>query len=165
MVTFVKMVWNCLKCGQQHYVIVPLLKQKFGSYFKTYIILRYTYPHNNLKKYILKVCSLHLYLLCYRCKEQTIGLSGRRRGWDDLREQHWNMYNTVYNIKQMDSASSMHEAGHPKLVLGDNPEGWGGRVGGAWLRMGGTHVYPWPIHVAIWQKPSQYCKEIILQLK
>ena len=65
----------------------------------------------------------------------------------------------------MDSASSMHEAGHPKLVLGDNPEGWGGRVGGAWLRMGGTHVYPWPIHVAIWQKPSQYCKEIILQLK
>ena len=27
----------------------------------------------------------------------------------------------------MDSASSMHEAGHPKLVLGDNPEGWGGR--------------------------------------
>ena len=24
----------------------------------------------------------------HRCKEQTFGLSGRRRGWDDLREQH-----------------------------------------------------------------------------
>ena len=23
-----------------------------------------------------------------RCIEQTFGLSGRRRGWDDLREQH-----------------------------------------------------------------------------
>ena len=24
----------------------------------------------------------------HRCKEQTFGLCGRRRGWDDLREQH-----------------------------------------------------------------------------
>ena len=24
--------------------------------------------------------------------EQTFGLYGRRRGWDDLREQHRNMY-------------------------------------------------------------------------
>ena len=28
----------------------------------------------------------------HRCIEQTFGLYGRRRGWDDLREQHWNMY-------------------------------------------------------------------------
>ena len=27
-----------------------------------------------------------------RCSEQTFGLCGRRRGWDDLREQHQNMY-------------------------------------------------------------------------
>ena len=27
-----------------------------------------------------------------RCKKQTFGLCGRRRGWDDLREQHQNMY-------------------------------------------------------------------------
>ena len=26
-------------------------------------------------------------------------------------------------VKQMTIASSMHEAGHPKLVLSDNPEG------------------------------------------
>ena len=27
----------------------------------------------------------------HRCLEQTFGLYGRRRGWDDLREQHQNM--------------------------------------------------------------------------
>ena len=27
-----------------------------------------------------------------RCKEQSFGLYERRRGWDDLREQHQNMY-------------------------------------------------------------------------
>ena len=32
------------------------------------------------------------------CKEQTLGLYGRRRGWDDLREQHRNMYITICEI-------------------------------------------------------------------
>ena len=30
----------------------------------------------------------------------------------------------------MTRASSMHEAGHSKLVLWDNPQGWGREVGG-----------------------------------
>ena len=40
--------------------------------------------------------------------------------------------------------------------------GWGGRWegGSGW----GTHVNPWLIHVNVWQKPSQYCKVISLQL-
>ena len=29
----------------------------------------------------------------------------------------------------------------------------------------GTYVYLWLIHVDIWQKTTQYCKAIILQLK
>ena len=41
-------------------------------------------------------------------------------------------------IKQMTSASSMHEAGHSKLVLWDNPEGWGGEGGRRGFRMGNT---------------------------
>ena len=28
-----------------------------------------------------------------------------------------------------------------------------------------THVYLWLIYVDAWQKPTQYCKAIILQLK
>ena len=29
----------------------------------------------------------------------------------------------------------------------------------------GTYVYLWLIHVDVWQKPTQYCKASILQLK
>ena len=28
----------------------------------------------------------------HRCIEQTFGVCGRRQGWDDLSEQHQNMY-------------------------------------------------------------------------
>ena len=65
----------------------------------------------------------------------------------------------------MTSASLMHEAGHSKPVLWDNPEGWGGEGGGRGLQDGGTHVPPWMIHVDVWQKPPQHCKVISLQLK
>ena len=65
----------------------------------------------------------------------------------------------------MTSANLMHEAGHPKLVLWDNPEGWGGEGGGKGVQDGGTHIHPWLIHVHVWQKPPQYCKIIGLKLK
>ena len=42
--------------------------------------------------------------------------------------------------------------------------GMGREVGGRFKREG-TYVYLWLIHVDVWQKPSQYCKVIILQLK
>ena len=58
----------------------------------------------------------------------------------------------------MTSGSSIHEAGHSKPVLWDNPEGWG-------REEGKTHVPQWLIHVDVWQKPSQYFKVIIPQLK
>ena len=54
----------------------------------------------------------------------------------------------------MTSASSMHEAGHSKLVLWDNPEGWGGEEGGSGVQDRGTHVHPWLIRVSAWQKPQ-----------
>ena len=38
----------------------------------------------------------------------------------------------------MTSASSMHEAGHSKLVLWDNLEGWGGEEGGRGIQDEGT---------------------------
>ena len=43
-------------------------------------------------------------------------------------------------VKQMTSASSMHEAGRWKLVLWDNPEEWGGEGGG--FRMGAHTCAP-----------------------
>ena len=33
------------------------------------------------------------------------------------------------------------------------------------FRREGIHVYLWLIHAAVWQKPIQYCKAIILQSK
>ena len=56
----------------------------------------------------------------------------------------------------MTSASVMHEKEHPKPVLWDNPEEQGGEGGVGEFKMGGTHVYLWPIHVDVQQKPSQY---------
>ena len=64
----------------------------------------------------------------------------------------------------MTGASLMHEAGHPTPVLWNNPEGWGGKGGGRGVQDGGTHVYLWPIHADVRQKPSPCCKGIILQL-
>ena len=37
----------------------------------------------------------------------------------------------------MASASLMHEAGHSKLVIWDNSEGWGGEGGGRGVQDGG----------------------------
>ena len=86
------------------------------------------------------------------CIEQSYGLCGRGRGWDDLGEWHWNMYNIIYQT----SRQSRFDAGYWMLgagVLG-RPRGmvwWGRREeGSGW----GTHVYLWRIHVDVWQ--NQY---------
>ena len=57
-----------------------------------------------------------------RYNKQTFGLSGRRWGWDDLRETCTETCSLPY-VKQMTSASPMDEAGDPKPVFWDNPEG------------------------------------------
>ena len=36
---------------------------------------------------------------------------------------------------------------------------------GGGFRREGTYFYLWVIHADVWQKPTQYCKAIILQLK
>ena len=36
----------------------------------------------------------------HRCIEQSFGLCGRMRGWDDLGEWHLNMYNIIYEMKK-----------------------------------------------------------------
>ena len=48
-------------------------------------------------------------------------------------------------------------------MLCDDLEGWD-EAGGNFKREG-VYVYLWLIHVDIWQKPRQYYKAIIFQLK
>ena len=54
----------------------------------------------------------------------------------------------------MTSASSMHEAGHQKLVLWDNPEGWGaeGQGRGVWYWGGEGHMYTWGRFMSMYGK-------------
>ena len=99
----------------------------------------------------------------HRCIEQSFGLCGRRWGWDDLREYHWNMYIIICEIdcqSRLDAWDRVLRAGALGWPRG---MGWGGRWerGPGW----GTHVNPWLIHVNVWQKPLQYCIVIRLQLK
>ena len=88
----------------------------------------------------------------HRCIERTFGLWGRGRGWDDLGEWHWNMYNIIYET----SHQSRFDAWYWMLGAGAlrRPRGmvWGGRSegGSGW----GTRVYLWQIHVDVWQ--NQY---------
>ena len=88
----------------------------------------------------------------HRCIEQSFGLCGRRWGWDDLGEWHWNMYNIIYETNRQ----SRFEAWYQMLGAGALrwPRGMvrgGRREGGSgW----GTRVYLWRIHVDIWQ--NQY---------
>ena len=82
----------------------------------------------------------------HRCKEQTFGLFGRRRGWDDLRE---GIETCILSyVKQITTPGSMHETGCSGLVHWDDPEGWDGEGESGW----GTHVHPWLIHVNVMQK-------------
>ena len=64
------------------------------------------------------------------------------------------MYITICKIDGAPKASGL---GQPRGM------GWGGRWDGSseW----GTTVYLWMVNVDAWQKPLQYCKVIILQLK
>ena len=99
----------------------------------------------------------------HRCKEQTFGLCGRRRGWDDLKEWHWNMYIIIYETDRQ----SRFDAWDRVLRAGALGWPWGMGWAGRWEEGsgGGTHVHPWLIQVNVWQKPPQYCKVISFQLK
>ena len=99
----------------------------------------------------------------HRCIEQSFGLSGRRWGWDDLREQHWNMYIITCETDRQ----SRFDAWDRVLRAGALGWPWGMGRGGKWEGGSGwgTRVHPWLIHVNDWWKPPQYCKVISLQLK
>ena len=52
----------------------------------------------------------------------------------------------------------MNEARYSKLVLWDNPEGWGGEGGGQGVWYGGTHINSSLIHVNVRQKHHNIVK-------
>ena len=56
----------------------------------------------------------------HRCIEQSFGLCGRGRGWDDLGEWHGNMYNIICEM----NLQSRFDTRFLGLVHWDDVEGW-----------------------------------------
>ena len=65
---------------------------------------------------------------------------------------------TLPYVKQIASGNLLYDAGSSDELLCDNLEGWE-------VQEGGTYIYPWLTQVNVWQRPTQYCKAIIFQLK
>ena len=63
-----------------------------------------------------------------------------------------------------DDSSSAWWHGEPKPGALWQARGVGKEVG-EWFKKEGSYLHVCLIHVDVWQKPTQYCKTIILQLK
>ena len=84
----------------------------------------------------------------HRCIEQSFGLGGRARGWEDLGEWHWNMYN-IWNELPVQVRCTILDA-WGWCAGTTQRDGMGREEGSGW----GTHEYLWRIHFDIWQ--NQY---------
>ena len=69
--------------------------------------------------------------------EQSFGLCGRGRGWDDLGSFEIRI---ISYMKRVTSPGSMHDTGCLGLVHWDDPEGWYGEGGGRSVQ-DGEHMY------------------------
>ena len=98
-----------------------------------------------------KMVTITLYIKqkkIHRCTEQNVGLCGRRRGEDVLRQQHQNMY--IIKGETDHQPRWMHETRARAWCTGMTQRDgmcWGARWegGSGW----GIHINPWLIHVNI----------------
>ena len=93
-----------------------------------------------------------------RHREQSCGHSEGRRGWGT--ESSTETYKLLH-VKKIARRNLLCDSGSSNQALCDSLEGWNG-VGGR-FKSGETYVYLWLIHADVWQKPTKYCKSIILQ--
>ena len=84
--------------------------------------------------------------------DQSFGLCGRGRGWEDLGDWHWNMYNIMYETSRQSRFDARYwmlgagALGRPRQMV------WGGRweEGSGW----GTHVYTCGRFILIYGKTN-----------
>ena len=84
-----------------------------------------------------KMVTITLYVIQqnrHRCIEESFGLYGRGRGWDDLGDGI--EICILSYVKRIASPGLMHETGRSGLVHGDNSEGWNGEGGGRGVQDG-----------------------------
>ena len=73
----------------------------------------------------------------HRCIEQSFGLCGRGRGWDDLGEWHWNMYITICEMNRQSRFNAWYWMLGAGALRWPRGMGEGGRRG----VQDGEHVY------------------------
>ena len=73
----------------------------------------------------------------------------RRRGWDNLREYHWNINITICKIDSLWEFDVWCREPKAGDLWQPGGMGWGER----WE---GSHLCLWPTHDDVWQRPSQY---------
>ena len=96
-----------------------------------------------------------------RCK-QTYGYrGGERKGWGELKEEHWYIYTHQPSVKLIASGKLLYSTGSSAQCSVITQRGGLGAGGEA--QEGRVYVYIWLIHIAIQQKLTKHCEAIILQ--
>ena len=140
-------LWSHMPWGVAKVFFFKKRKKKNPAY------INYLKPKSQIK--FRKMVTITLYARQqkrHRCIEQSFGLSGRGRGWDDLGEWHWNMYIIICETNRQSRFDTWYRVLRAGALGWPRGMGWGGRWerGSGW----GTHVHPWRIHVNVWQ--NQY---------
>ena len=95
---------------------------------------------------VLEVCKRrNLY------REQSFGLCGKGRGWDDLENEIETCI--ILYVKRITSPGSMHDTGCSGLVHWDDPEGWYGKGSGRGVQ-DREHVYTRGIFMLMYGKTN-----------
>ena len=96
------------------------------------------------------------------CIEQSYGLCGRGRGWEDLGE--WHETCRISCMKRVTSPGSMHDTGCLGLVHWDDPEGWNGEGGGRRVQ-DGERMYTCGGFILIFGKSNTVMLSLKIKLK
>ena len=81
----------------------------------------------------------------YRHRERILWMQRGRRGWEELREYHWNKYITVHKIdSRWEFAVWYRKLTQPSALWHPRGVGWDGRLGGS---SRGRHL--WLIHAGV----------------
>ena len=98
----------------------------------------------------------------FRHREQTYEHS---RGWRLGQTENSTEIYPLPNIKQIANEKLLYNRGGSTWWSVTTQRGGMGWEVGRTFKREGTFVCLWLIYVDIWQKPTQHCKAIILQLK
>ena len=90
------------------------------------------------------------------------GEGSRQKKWDERRAQHGTIYTTICKQIAMGICCDSRNSNLGSVTAQRYRIGWDMEGG---FKKEVIFVYLWLTHIIVWQKPTQYCKAIIVQLK